>query len=946
MKNKLIGIGLVLISLAAMVIINPSEVRAAVCSVSTVPSVASVSAGGTFDIDVVVNTDSPTRGLQFVVSWDPTLVQCTGVVAGTFYSSFASANSGDVFYLPSNNTYDNTAGRFPKNTASQTQSPTAQNIAITGASGPNSTYLGPTGTGNAYILHMTALSGASGTATFTLSSVILGDNAASTQDMHPEVNNGQVTIGSSSSNNPAVTSGVATNVTTTGATLNGSLTGLGGAGSVNVKFEYGTTTSYGTSTTAQAMTAAGNFTATLTGLTAGTTYHYRADATGSSTVNGSDMTFTTGSNNLSVTSGASSNVTTSGAILNGSLNGLGGASSVSVNFEYGTTTSYGNSTTATTMTAAGNFSATLTGLTAGTTYHYRADATGSSTVNGGDMTFTTASNNTLAVTSAAATGITTTGATLNGTLASLGGASSVNVNFEYGTTTGYGTSTTVQAMTATGNFTAALTGLTAGTTYHFRADATGSSTVNGSDMTFTTTANNLAVTSSAATGITTTGATLNGNLTALGGAGSVSVSFDYGTTTGYGNSISAPAMIAAGNFSAALTGLAAGTTYHFRADATTSSTVNGNDMTFTTVSGTTTTTTTSVTISTTTPTTITTTTPTTTSSNVVATITNTPTTKPIAISSGPGVSFDITGSMDESGVLQSDFEQYDIRYNAGNNIIDSLIIKNGTRVVASDGSPVESISIQPGTDVPQAASGESIISAVQFGPSGTVFSTPMVVVFGYDRSQLPKNAKAGSLALQWYDTETSKWENCDYTINTQNDQITANISHFSLYAVTVANGTGLAGMGLSPIWIIIIAELLLGLLVIYYFARRGKPVVPERAQAAQSIKKSEAEVREPQAASVKESYEAREPARVVNWDDILTKQPKKGEPFETHLEITGGKIVIPRDGKSTDIEITNNPETRIVITLEYDPELHPRGLAKIMVLGPASEYEKLKEIGK
>ena len=70
-------------------------------------------------------------------------------------------------------------------------------------------------------------------------------------------------------------------------------------------------------------------------------------------------------------------------------------------------------------------------------------------------------------------------------------------------------------------------------------------------MTFTTTANNLAVTSSAATGITTTGATLNGNLTALGGAGSVSVSFDYGTTTGYGNSISAPAMIAAGNFSAA-----------------------------------------------------------------------------------------------------------------------------------------------------------------------------------------------------------------------------------------------------------------------------------------------------------------------------------------------------------------------------------------------------------
>ena len=127
----------------------------------------------------------------------------------------------------------------------------------------------------------------------------------------------------------------------------------------------------------------------------------------------------------------------------------------------------------------------------------------------------------------------------------------------------------------------------------------------------------------------------------------------------------------------------------------------------------------------------------------------------------------------------------------------------------------------------------------------------MVVVFGYDRSQLPKNAKAGSLALQWYDPETSKWENCDYTVNTQNNQITANISHFSLYAVTVANGTGLTGMGLSPIWIIVIAELLLGLLVIDYFVRRGKPVVPERAQAAQSINASDVEVREPKAVSSK-----------------------------------------------------------------------------------------------
>jgi hypothetical protein len=312
---------------------------------------------------------------------------------------------------------------------------------------------------------------------------------------------------------------------------------------------------------------------------------------------------------------------------------------------------------------------------------------------------------------------------------------------------------------------------------------------------------------------------------------------------------------------------------------------------------------------------------------------------------GQVTSLDISGSMDTSGVLHDDFEQYNIRY-SGNNQIVNLEINSGTRVVASDGSPVESISIQSGTNVPQPPSGESIVSAVEFGPSGTLFSSPITVVFGYDPTLMPKNVKAGSLALEWYDTETNKWENCDYSIDILNYQITANISHFSLYAVMVKESSGFAGLGWSWAGIIIIGEVILGFLLIYYFLRRRKSVVLESAGANQSRKFSDVEGLESKVSSLREAHEGKEPARVVNWDDILTTPPKKGEPFETHLEITGGKIVIPRDGKSPDIEITNNPDIRIVITLRCDHELYPGGLAKIMVLGPASEYEKLKEIGK
>ena len=156
---------------------------------------SSVQAGGTFDVNIVVNTSSPTRGLQFVLNWDPTKVQCVSTEPGNYLNDFAAANNGDVFYLPSNPSPDNSAGRFPKDTNTNLNiSPTYQNILLTGAQGPNGTYLGVTGSGNVYVLHMNALVGVSGTVNFSLSEVILGDNSANTQDMHATINNGTITI--------------------------------------------------------------------------------------------------------------------------------------------------------------------------------------------------------------------------------------------------------------------------------------------------------------------------------------------------------------------------------------------------------------------------------------------------------------------------------------------------------------------------------------------------------------------------------------------------------------------------------------------------------------------------------------------------------------------------------------------------------------------------------
>jgi hypothetical protein len=95
----------------------------------------------------------------------------------------------------------------------------------------------------------------------------------------------------------APVTGTATGVTTSAATLNATDNPQGA--SANASFEFGTTTSYGSSTTAQKLgpnNTATPFSAQLTGLPAGTTIHYRAVvASDFGTFVGADQTLTTAS---------------------------------------------------------------------------------------------------------------------------------------------------------------------------------------------------------------------------------------------------------------------------------------------------------------------------------------------------------------------------------------------------------------------------------------------------------------------------------------------------------------------------------------------------------------------------------------------------------------------------------------------------------------------------
>ena len=197
-------------------------------------------------------------------------------------------------------------------------------------------------------------------------------------------------------NAPIITTAAATTVTQTIATLNGTVNPNGGA--AWVWFEWGTTTTYTSSTPAQAIisgTSAVPFTAPLSGLSLNTTYYFRAVGQNTGGISyGDDLTYNTLPNLPIITTQAATTITQTIATLNGIVNPNGGVTWVW--FEWGTTASYGNVTTPSINTGSGttatSFSAIQDSLP-NTTYHFRAVGQNAGGVSyGGDLTFTTLPN--------------------------------------------------------------------------------------------------------------------------------------------------------------------------------------------------------------------------------------------------------------------------------------------------------------------------------------------------------------------------------------------------------------------------------------------------------------------------------------------------------------------------------------------------------------------------
>ena len=399
-----------------------------------------------------------------------------------------------------------------------------------------------------------------------------------------DYNGGIFVYGSSEVQLPLATTGEASEVGASTAKVEGSVDPDGTGGITGCEFRFGEDSGYSdgsapcipAASPGSPIASATPVTANLSGLVSGVTYHYRLFATNANgTTSGEDRTLTTPAAIENVATAPATEVTKESATLNGSFTNPG--KDTHYYFEWGPTLNYGNNTPAPPGNDAGSTGGqqevapvAITGLEGETTYHFRlvaVDADG--TARGQDESFTTDPSVTN-LTADPPTGVTNTSAQLNGSFDA--DSHETHYYFEWGATTAYGNKTPVPpgnvVPAGSGRVSVApvaISGLSEGSTYHYRIVATNSLGASYSEDFVLKAAEPPIVNNLSTRNVLATSAELAGEINPRWG--DTTYYFEWGVSTAYGNKTPVESAGSGEGFvpvSVQLEGLASGVTYHFR----------------------------------------------------------------------------------------------------------------------------------------------------------------------------------------------------------------------------------------------------------------------------------------------------------------------------------------------------------------------------------------------
>ncbi|MDR1860000.1 MAG: DUF1566 domain-containing protein [Bacteroidales bacterium] len=385
---------------------------------------------------------------------------------------------------------------------------------------------------------------------------------------------------------PTVSTQAATNVNIGAgtATFNGTVLTVGDPAYTERGFAYGTAPNPKVDDNKKTVsgTENGAFSANISGLTEGVTWHVRAYAINSKGVAYGDdasFNFVAAMPVLSTQAVSNINIGAGTATFNGTIASLGDLACTERGFVWAVThnPTIDDNKKSVSGSGTGTFSANITGITEGNTYYIRAYATNSKgTAYGDEVSFNFAAvMPTISTQAVSSINIGAGTATFNGTILTVGDPAYTERGFVYADTHNPTIDDTKKSVSGsgTGAFSANITGITEGKTYYVRAYATNSKgTAYGDEVSFNFNAVMPSVSTDDVSNITQSSVVLNGTIISVGDPVYTERGFVYGTNRNPAigdngvTKLTAPGAGANGIYSVSVTtGLTTGTTYYLRA---------------------------------------------------------------------------------------------------------------------------------------------------------------------------------------------------------------------------------------------------------------------------------------------------------------------------------------------------------------------------------------------
>lgn len=114
----------------------------------------------------------------------------------------------------------------------------------------------------------------------------------------------------------------------------------------------------------------------------------------------------------------------------------------------------------------------------------------------------------------------------------------------------------------------------------------------------------------------------------------------------------------------------------------------------------------------------------------------------------------------------------------------TVTLPSGTKCLDKNGNPLTALTININASPPAPPAAANIIGlAYNFGPDGATFAPSITMILSYDSNTLPAGVAEQGIVIAYYDAAAGEWVEIPGTVSIANHTITAQVNHFTTFAI-------------------------------------------------------------------------------------------------------------------------------------------------------------------